>query len=42
MSMWQFFAALEGYQDAHNPTDKNQLSAAEEDELWEWMQSKAN
>ena len=40
MSIWQFVSACEGYADAHNPEDQNSLSAAEADELWDWMLTK--
>lgn len=36
--MWEFFAALEGYADAHNPESSKDLTASEEDELWLWLQ----
>jgi len=42
MSLWQFFAAVEGYADAHTPEDKKDktLSDAEVSELGEWLDSK--
>ncbi len=33
MSMWQFFAMVAGAMD-----DGNSLSAAEADEIWDWLQ----
>jgi hypothetical protein len=33
--MWQFFAMLSG-----SVEDSNSLSAAETDDIWEWMKSK--
>lgn len=38
MSMWQFFAACEGYRQAHDPEAGKELSNAEVDEIWAWMQ----
>jgi hypothetical protein len=35
MSMWQFFAAVDGH-----VKDDDKMSSAETDELWEWLQSK--
>jgi len=40
MSMWQTFAALNGYAKAHNPDSGKELSTAEADELWAWMETK--
>ncbi|WP_275790562.1 hypothetical protein [Pararhizobium gei] len=36
MSMFQFFAALDGFEAFHNPDDKG-LTAKEADELWEFI-----
>lgn len=38
MSMWQFMAAAEGYVKA-NSGGENELSSAEVDELWDWINS---
>lgn len=39
MSMWQFFAAVEGVRAANDPQAGGRLSEAERDELWDWVQS---
>ncbi len=38
MSMWQFFAALNGYVDANTPKDGNKLSEGEADDLFDWLE----
>ncbi|ASY68902.1 hypothetical protein [Sinorhizobium fredii] len=40
MSMWQLAAALEGYAKANDPEAAKELSPAEADDLWDWMQKK--
>lgn len=35
--MWQFFAAVEGYRQAHDPKAGNGLSMDEEDDLAAWL-----
>ena len=37
MSMWQYFAALEGVSEANDPDGDNRLSGTEQDELWAWI-----
>jgi hypothetical protein len=37
MSMWQFLAALEGFQNANDPDADKALSTQERDELWDWI-----
>lgn len=37
-SVWELSAAIEGYVEAHTPTDS--LSSREADEVWAWMQTK--
>jgi len=39
MSMFQFFAAVEGVRAANDPQTAGKLSDAERDELWDWVQS---
>lgn len=39
MSMWQFFAAVDGYIKAHG-ADEQGLSGGEQDELWKLVESK--
>ncbi|WGG61947.1 hypothetical protein [Brucella intermedia] len=39
MSMWQYLAAVEGYIKSNTPDDGKGLSAAEVDELFDWIQS---
>ena len=36
-SMWEFFAAWNGYVDANTPQDKAKLTEAEADELFAWI-----
>lgn len=38
MSMWSFFAAREGYIRANDPDAGKELSEAEAEELWSWVQ----
>jgi hypothetical protein len=40
MSMWQFSEALAGYAKANDPDAANELSSAEADDIWKWMQTK--
>jgi hypothetical protein len=40
MSMWQYFAALDGWRKANSPDDSG-LSKQEEDALWELVQAKS-
>jgi hypothetical protein len=37
MSIWQFFAAVEGYAEAHDPKSGERLSDSEKDELADWL-----
>ena len=39
MSMWQFFAAIEGIRAANDPQSGEKLTNAEADELWDWVQT---
>ena len=39
MSMWQFFAALNGFVEAKTPKENKKLSAAEADDLFNWLES---
>lgn len=39
MSIWQFTQAVEGFNKANNPDAGNELSQAEADDLWQWLQS---
>ena len=41
MSIWQYLAALEGYNRANDPDSDKKLSDKEQDELFEWI-SKRN
>jgi len=38
MSVWAFFAAIDGWMAAHCPEDGKSLSASEQDDLWNWLQ----
>lgn len=42
MSAWQFMAALEGFVSANDPDGDKTLSTGEADELWTWLQGKAD
>ncbi|WP_186458327.1 hypothetical protein [Neorhizobium alkalisoli] len=35
MSMWQYFAALDGFQKANGAEEG--MTKAEEDDLWDWI-----
>lgn len=37
MSMWQYFAALNGYIEANTPKDGNKLTASQADDLFDWI-----
>ncbi len=37
MSMWQYFAALNGFIDANTPEDKKKMSTEEAEELYDWL-----
>jgi hypothetical protein len=37
LSMWQFMAACRGFAEAHDPDSGKQLSDAEADDVWEWL-----
>lgn len=41
MSMWQFFAALNGFIAANTSKDGNKLSESEADDLFEWIERDA-
>lgn len=41
MSMWQFFAALNGYIEANTPKQANKLTDAEADDLFDWIERDA-
>lgn len=41
MSMWQFFAALNGYIEANTPKQGNKLSDAEAGDLFDWIERDA-
>lgn len=38
MSMWQFFAALNGYIAANSPKEGNKLTESEADDLFAWIE----
>lgn len=38
MSMWQFFAAMNGYVAANSPRDAGKLTEAEADDLFDWIE----
>lgn len=40
MSLWEFTSQADGYARAHDPEAGKELSAAEADDLWQWMQTK--
>lgn len=37
MSMWQYFAAMDGFMKANDPNAGKKLSEQEADELWGWI-----
>lgn len=37
MSMWQYFACLNGYVDVNTPEDKKKMSTEEAEELFDWL-----
>lgn len=37
MSLWQFAAAMDGYNKAHDPKGEQSLSKDEQDALWDWV-----
>ena len=39
-SIWKFMAAADGFAKANDPNSGKDLSPAEADELWSWMQTK--
>ena len=39
MSMWQYFAALNGFITANTPKDAKKLSGQEADELFAWLEA---
>jgi len=39
MSVWQFFAAMDGWV-AANSGSEGGLTEAEKDDLWDWMQTR--
>jgi hypothetical protein len=38
MSMWQYFAALNGYIDANTPKEGNKLTDSQADDLFDWIE----
>ncbi len=39
MSLWQIGEVFEGYARANDPNAGNELSPAEANDLWQWLQS---
>ena len=39
-SVWKFMAAADGFARANDPDAGKALSAAEADDLWQWLQTK--
>jgi hypothetical protein len=37
MSVWQYMAALDGFNAANDPEADKRLTQAEEDALWDWI-----
>lgn len=37
MSMWQFYASIAGYAEAHDPKARDRLSDGQKDELADWL-----
>lgn len=42
MSVWQFFAAVDGYIKANTTEDKKSLSKSEANDLWRYLEAKGN
>jgi hypothetical protein len=40
MTVWEFIAVADHWMEAHDTGDDRKLSAAEADEIWDWMQQK--
>ena len=40
ISMWQFLAVAEGWATAHEHPEPGSISNKEQDDIWEWMQTK--
>jgi hypothetical protein len=40
MSVWQYFALVDGWVKANDTGGGGKLSESEKDEIWEWMQGK--
>lgn len=40
MSIWEYMAALDGFNQANDPDAEKRLSGEEKDELWAWLQGK--
>jgi hypothetical protein len=41
MTVWQFFAAVDGFVKANGGAADSTLSETEKDEIWDWMQARA-
>lgn len=39
-SVWELSEAIDGWIDAHVPDEKGQMTAAEQDDLWDAVQEK--
>lgn len=37
MSIWEYLAVVEGYRQAHDPDAGKELSSAEVDDLWDFI-----
>lgn len=42
MTMWQFFAAVDGYIQANTTDDGKSLSKSEIEDVWQYLQAKGN
>ncbi len=40
LSLWQFLAAADGFARANDPDSGKELSSAEADDIWKWLQTK--
>lgn len=40
MSIWEYTAAVDGYIRANDPDASKEMSAAEVEDVWAWMQTK--
>jgi hypothetical protein len=42
MSLWQLGAAVDGYLDAHVPSESPSAGSSDAEDVWAWMQTKSD